>query len=657
METEGARVRIPCYYVLIEASGKQSYIFGTNRRRENVGASELIYRIGSWAVEALQGSETEREAGLVPGFDPEHSTVDTNGVQLVSAAGGSVKLLVTDRSVGVELVTKVTTRALVEAPGLDVCGYIDEKPFDWAEPADPANPPVLVRRIRDAGMSLGALRASRPGPETRFLRLPIVDECAVSGLPAAEVREESGEGTDGRKWKPRSLVSLTREDMRDEGYLRLARDMVGEEAAKKAADDVKKAAEAAGEEATEEAVKKAVNKAVEKAVEEAAERLGHLAEELGTREGWVAVIHADANDLGTLFQRSGERTWGLTNTDYALGLRALSCLVDDCTRRAFRESLAEVGGDAAPVLPLVLGGDDLTILCEGAIALRFAAAYLEKFEDHTRRELDKLMTKNDNTLLGRLAAEDESGRKQGRTKGLTACAGVALVKPHFPFSAAYELAEDLTGEAKKAVKARREVPVSALSFHVLYDSSSSGLRDLRKRQTVEDADGGKVRLVAQPYVTTPKPRLAPIGAEAGSDVPSWIAGRHWDDLVMRVAALRATVEPEQAAAGTGPELGERKLPNSQMHDLREALFLGVEVANGRLRRLTPRYRHRGLEVFVTGEPRDDGGGTVETLFRQPPGDDCPVTGLLDAMDAAEFLGTATRPATTNSTTAAEAATS
>src|SRR5207248_5808634 len=70
---------------------------------------------------------------------------------------------------------------------------------------------------------------------------------------------------------------------------------------------------------------------------------------------------------------------------------------------------------------------------------------------------------------------------------LTACAGVAIVKPHFPFALAYDLAEELLRSAK-SVKHRlspaaqggpKRMPASALDFHVLYDAGRTRLDTLR----------------------------------------------------------------------------------------------------------------------------------------------------------------------------------
>ncbi|WP_162233262.1 Cas10/Cmr2 second palm domain-containing protein, partial [Protofrankia coriariae] len=691
---------VTCHVVLIETSGNQSFIFETTKRRENVGASELIYRLERWTRDALRDE--------FPGFDPDWRIIDGRDAQLLVAAAGGGKVVVRDPGRGRALVSRVTARALREAPGLDVCGVVGER-FDWEGIHREADrPPVslLARRCREVHEALPRVRADRPGPASRFPRIPIVDECAASGLPAHDVITE-GEGPRSRQ--PRARPSLAKREARDAGFRRLADN-----------------------------------------AEISKEKLERIADHLEGVPDWVAVVHADGNSLGHLFTDlgtagggdtpSGSDTPGgsdaavhsdssehsdspasdgsPTSDRYADALGPFSKAVDACTVRAFRVALAhckqvlphghDVDGEV-PVLPLVLGGDDLTVICTGSVALAFTEAYLVAFEEATR---------------------DHPDIRQQAPDGLTACAGVAVVKPHFPFSAAYDLAEELTKEAKKTVK-RYSVPhgpsadgsvddpvdgsaapdtpsaapggarqsrsrtrirprASAFSFHVLYDSGGSDPAHLRDRMRVApgaadiaaEPDPSRRRelralLYAQPYVVTRDMR------------EPWTLGRHWDDLARRVAALTATVDPaagtdtsrtgasRTGASGTGidPTAGadDRKLPASQMHDLREALFSGRDAADGRFRQLLARYRDRGLDLFAgPGSPNglgsrgssdvpDSSGardgsaaGTVaaggdESLFWRisdqglldgQPGQviEPPVTGLLDAMNAVHLMG-------------------
>nr|WP_267593623.1 hypothetical protein [Carbonactinospora thermoautotrophica] len=531
------------HLVLFEAWNITRFVFVTNKRREIAGASELItYLDRRWVYEAL--------GRVFPGF-AEEWRVEERPAELLAAGAGSVKVLVRDRESAVRLVTEVTTAVLREAPGLDVCGVVSE-PFDWAADGQ------LAEAVRQVHRDFAAVRTSRPGPDARFLRLPVVDECATTGLPAAVLVAQPDGGVEPRSAE--SLAKWVAYGKRDEG------------------DGLARLAALAG--TTPQA-------------------LGRVVRYLSDEAEWVGVVYVDGNGLGQVFQHFERCVPDGTNRSYADTLRGFTTGLQECAEDAFRAAVAELSGPptepdgpggpdgrdrVVPVLPLILGGDDLIAQCDGAVALPFARAYLRAFE----------------RLTGERPEITEALRRGGLAPRLSASAGVAIVKPHFPFEAGARLAYALLREAKQ-VKAQVAGPCAGLAFHVLYDSSDADLARLRGQATLGDG----TRLVAQPYVV--------------SDVPAdegWMRGRHWHDLVRRVAALRAVDED-----------GERLLPAAQLHDLRAGLFLGREVADARFANLVSRYRGRGLEALA---------GTGDSLFWAEPSGRY-VTGLLDALDAADFV--------------------
>ena len=66
--------------------------------------------------------------------------------------------------------------------------------------------------------------------------------------------------------------------------------------------------------------------------------------------------------------------------------------------------------------------------------------------------------------------------------GLTAAAGIAYVKPHHPFSAAYGLAEEPTASAEQVGAPGADGrEVSSLDLHVTFESTLTDLAGLRAR--------------------------------------------------------------------------------------------------------------------------------------------------------------------------------
>jgi hypothetical protein len=119
-----------------------------------------------------------------------------------------------------------------------------------------------------------------------------------------------------------------------------------------------------------------------------------------------------------------------------------------------------------PVRPIILGGDDLTFVCDGGLALDLAAAALAAFE------------RTPVPLLGQVRA----------------CAGVAIARTHAPILPAYELAASLCDSAKQHVRGRQE-DASALDWHIGLTGPHATLEQIRRRQY----GGAGRRLTSRPY--------------------------------------------------------------------------------------------------------------------------------------------------------------
>ncbi len=300
------------------------------------------------------------------------------------------------------------------------------------------------------------------------------------------------------------------------------------------------------------------------------------------------MIHADGNGLGQIFLSFDKDLAAPAGPDslkanrtYLDKLRQFSLALDDCTERAFCKALQKLKPKRGvlPIVPLVLGGDDLTVVCDGRQAMAFIQAFIEAFEEETKS----------NTHIA-TAMERVSGRDF-----ISSCAGLAIVKPHFPFYAAYTLAENLLREAKT------HKPSSAIDFHVLYDASGPDLKRIRAHLLV---DNRKTKLVARPYVISGPEKTRRHGVDA---------------LTARLKALTAVDDD-----------GRRLIPNSVLHDLREGLFHGRGDADQRLKLALGRHDPKSFGPLIDGSENSG-----YTLFWK--GDsDIYYTGLLDAMDLAEF---------------------
>lgn len=200
---------------------------------------------------------------------------------------------------------------------------------------------------------------------------------------------------------------------------------------------------------------------------------------LTDRNDWIAIVHADGNSLGQIVQRIGG--------DMAQ-YRRFSQLLDEATERAANAAFEKLGvreDDSYPLRPVVLGGDDMTVIIRGSLAIAYAQEFIRQFEYHTGRE-----------ELGKIV--------HGATglPCLTACAGIAFIKSSYPFHYGYKLAEELCSAAKhdaKSHSAAGESIPSCLMFHKVEDSYVESYADIAKR-VLMPTDG--VSFAFGPYYLT-----------------------------------------------------------------------------------------------------------------------------------------------------------
>jgi hypothetical protein len=257
-------------------------------------------------------------------------------------------------------------------------------------------------------------------------------------------------------------------------------------------------------------------------------------------DGWIAVVHADGNGVGTLFQRfpsllaEAQRTNALSLGDFTDYLKLVSQELEQATCAAFAAAVAAtaraVREPRDTVLPLVIGGDDVTFACHGGVAMMLVRTFLDEFHQRTAQQ----------ETLAELAGLRAGPGQDGRPAGLTASAGIAIVKPHHPFSSAYDLAADLCENAKMVKTAAPGASASSFDVHVSVDSTLRSLDATRAAMTVD-----RTSRTAAPFVVPHGHHLAGQHSSADGAGGEWLDQhdvRHLEDtmaLVHKVSAGHA----------------------------------------------------------------------------------------------------------------------
>lgn len=415
---------------VLDTMGIQPYIFGSNRLRENIGASYLVSQVTNhWVKQELKNI----------GIDNPEDSIEKQDAELIYAGGGNTVLLFKTCDLAKKFTRQLSTKVLKEAPGINL--VVAHREIDWDQ--DELHDTVQDITANDLDVKKRSCIPSSP-----LLGLGVTADCQSTRLVAVD--KSSNHDSPGDYPASREIVakldtvSLANQDLKQTIFdpkipnsWDIPRDF----------------------------------------------------DDFGRSKGemsYIAVVHIDGNSMGEIFKNCGK---GKSDREYISSIRQLSTEVEEAGRSTLKQlteeliealprlkdELQDLKEDTLPFRPLVYGGDDVTFVCDGRLGLSLAARYLQIFEEKTV-----------------ICDEKEIP--------LTACAGVCIVKAHYPFARAYEMSEALCKSAKDVAKferraknSKRSEILSALDWHITSSGLLGVISEIRERE-YRSQNNGKLEM-------------------------------------------------------------------------------------------------------------------------------------------------------------------
>ena len=195
---------------LIDTTGIQNYIFGSNRLRENIGASEIVARAtDEWVKDCLRNNGQWKTNVDDQNLELEKDSLDA---ELIYAGGGNTLILFKDRPTTAKDFTKRYTKFLLaNAPGLSVVVAHSEEfefvPYDETSRSDcliclqngnEAKTPI--RSLHKEVMKLISEKKANRKLSVPLLGLAVTANCtSTGGVASFYPAEAAPEGSDERE--------------------------------------------------------------------------------------------------------------------------------------------------------------------------------------------------------------------------------------------------------------------------------------------------------------------------------------------------------------------------------------------------------------------------------------------------------------------------
>jgi hypothetical protein len=413
------------FWLIIQTDGNQKYVFASNSddMSANVGASYLIKKSCLYDNEYYESSR-------IDDLFTEEKCKENDIIPIVYTSG-EFKAIVSgdeDKAKAKEyarcIIEHLTKRALRDAPGLEIFGIVEEI----------NNSQYAYALTQALGKRRREFRYSLTSNILRNQLTPFTEPCRETKVAASYF---SGEAAISRQIK-------SQDDAAQSGY-----------------SDIKQMIESFGFSSEDK-------EKFENAIDE--KNIVQSGGDNDERSGWKAIIHADGDRVGKILQKFSPPN----NEAFADSLKEFSIKLDGLTKAALCRAVILIYKDINRpfIKPLIVGGDDITVLIDSKVAMQFAVQFVIEF----RNQLDELGKQPDDSIKTTYAEDT--------LKEITMSVGIAYVHKRWPNGIGYDLAEELCSSAKKREFVGEDGVgkgiIGGVDFHVAYNTVASSLADIRK---------------------------------------------------------------------------------------------------------------------------------------------------------------------------------
>lgn len=395
--------------VLIDTVSIQKYIFSSNRLRENLGASFIIENIFDQTLKEILLATTNMNEESFTAWKDKKST-DKDGILETSEeaeigyiGGGKALLFFKEENKAKQFLKTFSRKILIETPGVTLgMTCLNENKAEVEKDFQ-----KFLKRIFEQLQE----QKNKIFPNVKIQKYGITKDCPLSN----EAADTSLYDADN-ELKFVSSISKTKRDK------------------------------------SQEAVKNRHEK----------HHLTTEIDKLGQKEGdnWIAVVHIDGNNMGVKFQqcKTLNQLRHLSATVKTITNQTFETLLDELKKKINEteniNKIIDKAKEILPIRPIVIGGDDVTFVCNANLALYLTERFITLWTDNMNRE-----------------------KIQDQFK-FSACGGITYVKTKYPFYQAYQMAEDLCKRAKGLVKKEKGKERSAIDFYIQQSSVSGEINDL-----------------------------------------------------------------------------------------------------------------------------------------------------------------------------------